>query len=319
MDTITYANTHIHPCMPIWHVLKQRLCWAVFSVLFGICDHNTGKDKAGGRQGKKEESEERQEQTNKTNLVKPSAGLGLGRECVCVCEAIWTECRGLGQILGCPTHSWLMIQSWSTAQRTSRHGTPGCVHASACVSLCVSACVYRHVDSTDVCISVHICRHAVVQTNVCACTCVNQKEGRAIRNQTEAVCALCPLFEGGLWSFGPPEEDRMKEGSKQVAKRESKSCLSRLVIQMPSSLATVNPTLLLFNNTNTVTQTSPLQLQRFTLGSVVSNKRGQTKAWLRMNYIYFCITPEGPQIDIKSEKKPEVERMMETIAWGLFV
>lgn len=161
----------------------------------------------------------------------------------------------------------------------------------ACMHLCVWVYVFVPVCTGMwirlMCISVHICRHAVVQTNVCACvcTCVNQKEGRAIRNQTEAVCALCPLFEGGLWSFGPPEEDRMKEGSKQVAKRESKSCLPRLVIQMPSSLATVNPTLLLFNNTNTVTQTSPLQPQRLTLGSLVSNKRGQTEAWLRMNYI----------------------------------
>lgn len=35
------------------------------------------------RREEKKESEERQEQTNKTNLVKPSAGLGLGLECVC--------------------------------------------------------------------------------------------------------------------------------------------------------------------------------------------------------------------------------------------
>lgn len=31
----------------------------------------------------KKESEERREQTNKTNLVKPSAGLGPGLESVC--------------------------------------------------------------------------------------------------------------------------------------------------------------------------------------------------------------------------------------------
>lgn len=42
----------------------------------------------------------------------------------------------------------------------------------------------------------------------------------------------------------------MKEGSEQVAERESKSCLPRLVIQMPSSLATVNLILLLPNNTH---------------------------------------------------------------------
>lgn len=41
----------------------------------------------------------------------------------------------------------------------------------------------------------------------------------------------------------------MKEGSEQVANRESKNCLPRLVIEMPSSLATVNLTLLLFKQT----------------------------------------------------------------------
>ena len=51
----------------------------------------------------------------------------------------------------------------------------------------------------------------------------------------------------------------MKEGSEQVAGRESKNCLPRLVIQMPSSLATVNLTLLLPKNTrtDTVTQNQP--------------------------------------------------------------
>lgn len=42
----------------------------------------------------------------------------------------------------------------------------------------------------------------------------------------------------------------MKEGSEQVAKRESKSCLPRLVIQMPSSLTMVNLSLLLSDNTH---------------------------------------------------------------------
>ena len=92
MDTITHANTHISPFMPIWHVVKQKLCRAVFTVTFGICsDHNIGRKRASLRQEKKKkESEERQEQTNKTNLVKPSAGLGPGleRRRVCVCEAM---------------------------------------------------------------------------------------------------------------------------------------------------------------------------------------------------------------------------------------
>lgn len=40
------------------------------------------------RKKEKKESEERPEQTNKANLAKPSAGLGLGLWWVCVCEAM---------------------------------------------------------------------------------------------------------------------------------------------------------------------------------------------------------------------------------------
>lgn len=92
-------------------------------------------------------------------------------------------------------------------ERSAAHQPPwdprmrACICVYECMSVCVCVCVYRHVDSTDVRISVHICRHAVVQTNVCFCVYMYvfiRKEGRAIRNQTEAVCALCPLFEGGL-------------------------------------------------------------------------------------------------------------------------
>lgn len=70
----------IHKCEPIWHVLNQRLSWAVLAVAIRTCDHSKGEIL---RQGEKKESEERQEQTNKTNLVKPSAWLALGMG-VCV-------------------------------------------------------------------------------------------------------------------------------------------------------------------------------------------------------------------------------------------
>lgn len=114
-------------------MLNQGLSWAVLAVAIRMCDHSKGEILG---QGDWKESEERREQTNKTNLVKPSAWLGLGDASVCACEAIRTEWRGLGQIPGCPTHSWLMIQSWSTAQRTSRRGTPG-----MCACICACACV----------------------------------------------------------------------------------------------------------------------------------------------------------------------------------
>lgn len=66
MDKLTHANTHIYPFMPIWHVLKQKLCWAVFTVAFGICDHNTGRDKAGWRQGKKKRKKVKKDRSKQT-------------------------------------------------------------------------------------------------------------------------------------------------------------------------------------------------------------------------------------------------------------
>lgn len=85
-------------------------------------------------------------------------------------------------------------------ERSTAHQPPW-DPTDTCMHLCV--CVYRHVDPTDVHISVHICKYAVVQTNMCVCVCVRKivfirKEARAIRNQTEAGCASCPLFEDGL-------------------------------------------------------------------------------------------------------------------------
>lgn len=53
-----------------------------------------------------------------------------------------------------------------------------------------------------------------------------------------------PCLKTGCDHLGHEEVDLMKEGSEQVAERESKSCFPRLVIQMPFSLATVNLTLL---------------------------------------------------------------------------
>lgn len=70
----------MHKCEPIWHVLNQGLSWAVLAVAIRMCDHSKGEIL---RQGDRKESEERWEQTNKTNLVKPSAWLGLGTP-VCV-------------------------------------------------------------------------------------------------------------------------------------------------------------------------------------------------------------------------------------------
>lgn len=34
-------------------MLKEKLCWAVFTMAFGMCDHNMGRDEAGWRHGKK--------------------------------------------------------------------------------------------------------------------------------------------------------------------------------------------------------------------------------------------------------------------------
>lgn len=125
-----------------------------------------------------------------------------------------------------------------------------CMHLSVCE--CACACVYRHVASNDVSVGIFASTRKYM--------CVSEhthvfigKEGRAIRNQTQAACASCPLFEDKLWSAGSQEEDGIKVWSVQVAKTESKSSLRRLVIQMPPSLAaTMNLTLLLSDDTQTL-------------------------------------------------------------------
>lgn len=172
MDTITYANTHIstHACP--WIAPNQRLCGAVFSMASGMCAHNTGGEEAGWRQGKVERKW-RKTGANKQNKLGKAlcwAGAGTGVR-ACVCEAIWTEWRGLGQILGCPTHSWLMIQSWSTAQRTSRRGTPGCVHASVCLCLCVQACGFDWCVYQCAHLQACSCTNKLVCVSVCVCMC----------------------------------------------------------------------------------------------------------------------------------------------------
>lgn len=235
MDTLTHANTHLSP---IWHVLKEKLCWAVFTMAFGMCDHNTGRDEAGDMERRKERKWRKAGANKQNKLSKALCWVGAGTgECVCACEAMWTEWRGLGQILGCPTHSWLMIQSWSTAQRTSRHGTPGCVLASVCERVCLRLCVQaRGLDWCEY-------RRARLQrcrcTNkyVCECVCPYymyvfiRKEGRAIRNQTEAVCASCPpCLKASCDHLRHERWTEWKRGASKLQREKSKSCLRRLAI-----------------------------------------------------------------------------------------
>ncbi|MED6291522.1 hypothetical protein CHARACLAT_024547 [Characodon lateralis] len=121
------------------------------SFLFGMCgdssyagrfsgrplgSENTtkGNMRPDGNQKRRKESKERLEQTNKPNLVKPSAGLGPGLERMCA----YTR-SNVNRVLGIRTDPGLSnsqladdpILEHSAAQRTSRHGTPPCVPASA--------------------------------------------------------------------------------------------------------------------------------------------------------------------------------------------
>lgn len=296
-----YSNT----CKNIYLLLHAYLACAETEVMLGSfhcglwdlwSQHRERRGRMETRKEEQKESGERQEQTNKTNLVKPSAGLGPGLKCVCVCvcEEMWTEWQGLGQILGCPTHSWLMIQSWSAAQRTSRHGTPGCVHASVCVSVSVCVCVYRHVDSTDVRVSVHICRHAVVQTSVCVsgvwvCTyvCVYQKRKVGLSEIKQRLSVLhVPCLKAGCDHLGHERRTEWKTGLSKLHRENQRAAFQGWSYKcLPASPLWISHSYSLTTHTNTFTQTSPLQLQRLMLsGSVVNNKRGQSEAWLRMNY-----------------------------------
>lgn len=65
----------------------------------------------------------------------------------------------------------------------------------------------------------------------------------------------------------------MKEGSEQVSERQSKSCLPRLVIQMPPSLVTVNATLL----QKQVHKPAHYIYKGLMHVSIVNNKREQTE------------------------------------------
>lgn len=134
-------------------------------------------------------------------------------------------------------------------------------------------------------IGVHVCKDAVVQTNMCVSVCPYymyvfiRKEGRAIRNQTEAVCASCPpCLKASCDHFVPREVDRMKERSEQVAKRKIK--------ELPSKAGHINafqpcyreshPLLLLSNNTHrhthTPTKTQPSKATK-TLGWLCSEQQ----------------------------------------------
>lgn len=171
-----YSNACKHTSI---HSFLSGMCWnrsyaGQFSLWPLGCAITTGGEmRPDGDKGRRKERKWRKTGANKQNkLSKALCWAGAGTEvcaCVymCVCEAMWTEWRGLGQILGCPTHSWLMIQSWSTAQRTSRHGTLGCVPASVCV--CVSESVCTGMWARLMCISVQAFAKMQLYKQLCVC------------------------------------------------------------------------------------------------------------------------------------------------------
>lgn len=67
---------------------------------------------------------------------------------------------------------------------------------------------------------------------------------------------------------------------------------------MPSSLTTLNVTHLVSNNTHTVTQTIPIQLQRLMHGSVVDNERANRG--MTMNKLHVVLhNPRRPTDGLK--------------------
>ncbi len=85
----------------------------------------------------------------------------------------------------------------------------------------------------------------------------------------------------------------MKEGSEQVAQRESKSCFPRLVIQMPSSLATVNLTLLLSNNTHKHSYTNQPTTATKTRPWLCSAQQARANRGMTMNALHVVLHNPG--------------------------
>lgn len=227
MDTLTHANTHSWLSGMYWNrsYAGHFLLWPSGSVITTRGERRPDGDKE--RRMKKW----RKTGANKQNkLSKALCWAGAGtRACVCM----WGDVNRVTGIRTDPGLSNSQLADDPILERSAAHQPPWdpriraciCVWVWLCVCMCV--CVYRHVVVRLTCVSV--CTFASVQLykQICVCVLV-RKEGRAIGNQTEAVCASCPLFEGELWSFGPREEDRMKERSEQVAQTESKSCFSKV-------------------------------------------------------------------------------------------
>lgn len=226
-----YSNT----CKNIYLLLNAYLACAETEVMLGSfhcglwdlwSQHRERRGRMETRKEEQKESGERQEQTNKTNLVKPSAGLGPGLKCVCVC--MWGDVNRVAGIRTDPGLSNSQLADDPILERSAAHQPPWDPRMRACICVCECVCLCLCVQACGFDWCACQCAHlqACSCTNKCVCVwcvsvyirmCLSEKESRAIRNQTEAVCASCPLFEGGLWSFGPREEDRMKDGVEQVA------------------------------------------------------------------------------------------------------
>lgn len=158
-------QTHIYPLVRIWHDLKQKSCWALylfkfFFFYYGLWDVWTQHGERWGqmetRREEKKESEERWEQTNKTNLVKPSAGLGLGLEWLCV--YVWGDLNRVAGIRTDPGLSNAQLADDPILEHSTAQQPPWDPQMRACI--CV--CVYRRV--------LNWCAYQCARFQKCSCS-----------------------------------------------------------------------------------------------------------------------------------------------------
>lgn len=144
------------------------------SFQYGLWDlgwqHRKGEGRMETRKKEKKKSEERQEQTRKTNLAKPSAGLGPGLWWVCV--YMWGDVNRVAGIRTDPGLSNSQLADDPILERSAAHQPPWDPWMRACICLCVRECVFVPVCTGMWIQLMYQCAH--LQTYICTnkkCVC----------------------------------------------------------------------------------------------------------------------------------------------------
>ncbi len=284
-DTLMHANPHICPCMPLWHATEVMLgsfhcgLWDLWS------QHGERQDWMETRREEKKESEERQEQTNKTNLVKPSAGLGPELECVCVC--VRGDVNRVAGIRTDPGLSNSQLADDPILERSAAHQPPWDPRMRACI--CVWVCLFVSVCAGMwiwlMCVSVCTFEGMQLYKQMCVWVCVHKyvfigKVGLSEIKQRLSVLHV-PCLKVGCDHLGHERRTEWKRGASKFQRDNQRAAFQGWSYKcLPASLLWISHSYTLTTHTN-----QPNMLQRVMDGSVVNNKGGQTEAGLRMNYM----------------------------------